>query len=96
MLIAAGLDGIQRGLTPPAPALHDPVNLNDEERRASNVRPLPASQAEALQNLENDDVLTSALGDLMTRCYLATRRAEFAKGEAKGLEWARAATFTVY
>ena len=87
---------LRRGLTPPAPALHDPVNLNEEERRASNVRPLPASQDEALANLENDAVLTSALGDLMTRCYLATRRAEFAKGQENGLEWARAATFTVY
>lgn len=95
-VIAAGLDGIARGLTPPAPAQHDPVNLSDDERLASGVRPLPSSQLEALDLLERDPVLTGALGDLMTRCYLATRRAENAKAEANGLAWARAATFTVY
>ena len=95
-VIAAGLDGIARKLTPPAPARHDPVLLSEADKIASNVRPLPSSQAEALDNLERDTVLMDALGDLMGRCVLATRRAENAKASQNGIEWARAATFTVY
>lgn len=95
-VIHAGLDGIRRGLVPPAPAEHDPALLTGAEREASNVRPLPATQAEALDLLEQDSVLMDGLGDLMGRLYLAVRRAENAKGEANGIEWARAATFNVY
>ncbi len=95
-VIFAGLDGIRRGLTPPAPAEHDPALLTGAEREASNVRPLPGSQLEALEFLARDEVLMDGLGDLMGRLYLAVRHAENDKAEANGIEWARAATFNTY
>jgi len=95
-LIAAGLDGVTRGLTPPAPAEHDPALLSNEEALASDIRPLPATQIAALSALESDKVLTDALGELMLRCILATRRAENAKAEEKGADWSRLATFSTF
>src|SRR5262249_60889072 len=44
-LIAAGLDGLQRGLEPPEPGQSDPVTIAEGEREARGIVPLPASPA---------------------------------------------------
>ena len=95
-LILAGVDGINRGLVPPKPAHRDPLLLTREEALDCDIRPLPASQIEALLALENDAVLCEGLGELMLRCILATRRAEYEKAVREGDEWARLATFSVF
>ena len=95
-IILAGMDGVERGLHAPRPAHRDPNLLNDEERAACAIRPLPASQLEALDNLEKDPVLREGLGELMLRAILATRRAEAAKAEEMGEDWARLATFSTF
>jgi glutamine synthetase len=76
-LIAAGLDGLQRRLEPPAPVEVDPVTIPEDEREALGVRPLPATQAEALDALEADELLMDALGPALAGSYLAVRRSEW-------------------
>jgi glutamine synthetase len=76
-LIAAGLDGIERGLEPPEPVQVDPATLPQAERDAKGIRPLPASQGEALDALAADEVLTGAMGEVLARSYLAVRRSEW-------------------
>lgn len=95
-LIVAGLDGVRRKLQPPAPALHDPDLLSASEKEESNIRPLPASQLDALLSLEADSVVTDVLGPLMTQAILLSRRAENAKAQANGDDWARAQTFSTF
>ena len=95
-VILAGMDGVTRGLVAPKPAHRDPALLTDDEKIACGIKPFPATQLEALDALERDEVLTSGLGDLMTRAYLATRRAENAKASLKGDEWARLETFSTF
>jgi glutamine synthetase len=77
-LIAAGLDGLERGLEPPEPVEVDPATLSEDERAAREIRRLPATQEEALDALAADDVLTVALGPTLTTSYLAVRRSEWA------------------
>ncbi len=77
-LLAAGLDGIERGLDPRESTEADPASLSEDERRARGIRRLPASLGEALDNLAADAVLMEALGDLLGRSYLAVRRSEAA------------------
>ena len=76
-LLAAGLDGLRRGLSPGEPVLVDPGNLSEAERAARNIRRLPGALREALDNLEQDAVLTAALGPLLTRSFLAVKRREW-------------------
>ena len=95
-VILAGMDGVARGLQAPKPAERDPALLSEEEKIACGIRPFPATQLEALDALERDSVLTEGLGELMTRAYLATRRAENAKASEKGDEWARLETFSTF
>jgi glutamine synthetase len=76
-LIAAGLDGIERGLEPPDPVQVDPGTLPADERAAKGIRPLPSSQREALDALAADAVLTGAMGEVLARSYLAVRGSEW-------------------
>jgi glutamine synthetase len=76
-VIAAGLDGVRRKLTPGDPVDVDPASLTDEARRAGGVTPLPASLDAAIAALEQDSVLQEILGAPLTRSFLAVRRAEW-------------------
>ncbi|MBV9363842.1 MAG: glutamine synthetase [Solirubrobacterales bacterium] len=76
-LIAAGLDGLERGLEPPEPVEVDPATLSDDERAARAIDRLPASQAEALDALAADGLLLGALGTELADSYLAVRRSEW-------------------
>jgi glutamine synthetase len=67
-VIAAGVDGIERGLELPAPTEVDPSTLEPAPPR------LPTSLAEALDGLERDPVLLDALGGRLAECYLAVKR----------------------
>jgi glutamine synthetase len=77
-LIAAGLDGLDRGLEPPEPIDVDPGGLDEREREKRGIVPLPSSQAEALDALERDRLLLDALGPVLAQSYLAVRRSEWA------------------
>jgi glutamine synthetase len=77
-LIAAGLDGLDRGLELPEPVEVDPATIPEEERARRGVLRLPASQEEALDALEGDEVLMGALGPVLAQSYLAVRRSEWA------------------
>jgi glutamine synthetase len=76
-LIAAGLDGLERGLEPPGPIEVDPATIPEAEREAGGIRRLPATQREALDALEADVVLMGALGSVLAGSYLAVRRSEW-------------------
>jgi glutamine synthetase len=75
---AAALDGIARGLDPGDPVNEDPGNLTDAERERRGIRRFPTTAQEALDELERDEVLMTALGDGLGVEYLKVRRAEAA------------------
>jgi glutamine synthetase len=74
-MLAAGLDGLDRDceLGPPLEEIEHGFGGTGH----SVTKPLPASLGEALVALEDDDVLTSALGSELMELFLS----------AKGLEW---------
>ena len=77
-LIAAGLDGVERGLVPPPPLAVDPGALDEAGRVRRGIAPLPGSQAEALDALAADEVLLAALGEPLATAHLTVRRSEWA------------------
>jgi len=85
-VIAAGLDGVDRGLEPPDPVEVDPATIPEDERAERGILRLPATQEEALDALAADQVLTLALGPTLTTSYLAVRRSEwhaYSAGDAR-------------
>lgn len=75
--IAAGLDGIRRGLDLPEPVQVDPGNIEEAERARRGIDRLPQSLGQSIGELEKDGVLLDALGPELARAYLAVRRAEW-------------------
>lgn len=86
-LLAAGLDGIRRELKPGPPALIDPAHYSDEQRTAMGIRPFPSTLAEALDNLERDEVLMGALGPMLGQAYLAVKRLEWQSFSAADVDF---------
>ena len=78
-LIAAGLDGIERGLQPsPSQRIDvDPTRLPEEELAKRGIHRLPTSLADATRELERDTVLLDAMGQLLANSYLAVRHADW-------------------
>jgi len=75
-VIAAGLNGIEQGMTLPEPCWVDPGSMTADERAAADYERLPASLSAAADALERSDVLRGAMGDLLHDCTVAVRRAE--------------------
>ena len=90
-LVAAGLDGIERRLEPHAPVTVDPAGLSERERAGQGIERLPRSPGEALDALESDPVLVSALGETLARSHVAVRRSEWERDRASDARRCRAA-----
>lgn len=86
-LIAAGLDGVKRELDPGDPTLIDPGNLSDKERAALGIKRYPTTQAEALDALEQDQLLMDALGPELSKAYIAVKRSEHAAFSAEDVDF---------
>ncbi|MEQ2526578.1 type I glutamate--ammonia ligase [Bacillaceae bacterium CLA-AA-H227] len=77
VLLSAGLDGIKNKLTPPAPVDRNIYVMTREERIEEGIIDLPATLAQALDQLKSDEVMTSALGEHILEHFV----------EAKEIEW---------
>ncbi len=69
-VIAAGLDGVRRGIDP-----GDPLDANAYE--ADGLDFLPSDLPEALRALEGDQVLRGALGGAIVDSYLKLKKSEY-------------------
>lgn len=77
-LIATGLAGIDDDRQLPPDIRGDPALRSAAELDAANVRRLPQTLPEALDHLEQHDVLRDALGSALYHAFVAVRRAEMA------------------
>ncbi|HEY9752301.1 MAG TPA: type III glutamate--ammonia ligase, partial [Coleofasciculaceae cyanobacterium] len=62
-ILAAGLDGIRQQLDPGDPIDLNVYDLSPERRDSLGIRTLPANLKEALDELEQDQVIQEALGE---------------------------------
>jgi glutamine synthetase len=77
-VIAAGLDGVERGLSLGEPVQCDPADLPESERQARGIQQLPTDLGAALSALAADTLLAEAFGPAAFATFLAVRRAEWA------------------
>lgn len=76
-LLAAGLDGIARGLKPGDEREGNLFLLSQHQATEKGIELLPANLGEAVDALEQDEVLCSALGDDYSKMYIASKRDEW-------------------
>jgi glutamine synthetase len=76
-IIAAGIDGIKRKLTPPDKRSEDIFHMTDEERDNLEILILPTALDEALDALEKDNVISDAVGPDIMKSYIKLKREEW-------------------
>ncbi|KAI9002071.1 hypothetical protein DFJ74DRAFT_696496 [Hyaloraphidium curvatum] len=74
MILAAGMDGIERKLELPPETTMDPADASDEVRGRNKITPAPGSLDEALAAFKEDTVLQEAMGRDFARVFSTTNR----------------------
>jgi glutamine synthetase len=89
-LLAAGLDGIRKQTDPGPPFQGDVGVMSADEMSDAGLTFLPRTLAEALEALENDDVVSGAVGEVILPHFLGVKRSELAAYELHVHPWERA------
>jgi len=77
VMLAAGLEGIEKGLEPPAPVEENVYEMSEEERQKRGIDTLPASLLEAIQLAENSEVVKKALGEHVFEAFIQNKKIEW-------------------
>jgi glutamine synthetase len=86
-MIAAGLDGVERGLTLSEPVEESLFEMDAERIAEKGIRELPGTLGEAIDDLESDPVIGEALGDHVLTHYVAAKRAEWHEYRTQVTGW---------
>jgi glutamine synthetase len=76
-MLAAGLEGIEKGYEPPAPVEENVYKMTDEERKKKNISTLPASLNDAIQLCEKSQLVRKALGEHVFHAFLENKKIEW-------------------
>ena len=86
-LLGAGMDGIERELDPGEPLNQDPGTLDEDELAARDIERLPATLEEALDALEDDDILRESMGEDLFESYVEVKRSEWDQSIDEEGDW---------
>ncbi|MBO8128797.1 MAG: type I glutamate--ammonia ligase [Peptococcaceae bacterium] len=85
--LQAGLDGIKKKIAPPKPCDRNIYVMTPEERAAAGIGSLPEDLKEALDELEQSEVMRKALGEHVFRRYLDAKRIEWDRYRMQVHQW---------
>ncbi|HEV8266238.1 MAG TPA: type I glutamate--ammonia ligase [Gemmatimonadales bacterium] len=94
--LAAGLDGVERKLTPTDPVNKNIFEMSHRERRKYRIDELPRDLHEALDVLAKDDVITGALGPHIYERFVEAKREEWEEYIGRVSEWELERYLSVY
>ncbi len=87
VMLAAGLDGIERNLALPEPVEESLYSITDDELRSRNLGMLPLTLGEAIIELERDGVIRDALGDHVYERYVGALRQQWQEYRTSVSQW---------
>ncbi|MCL2735485.1 MAG: glutamine synthetase family protein [Propionibacteriaceae bacterium] len=87
LILAAGLDGIDRHMELPPGAEDDVWSLTESGRKALGISPLPKSLDEALNIMERSELVADTLGEHVFDYFLKNKRAEFEEYRRQVTPW---------
>ena len=87
-MVAAGLDGVRRGLRPPAPVNKNIYHLTDEESAELGIQGLPHTlQGRARGARGGRRACAGALGDHICDAFLSEKRKEWGEYREQVHDW---------
>ena len=87
--LAAGLDGIEKGMTPPPEITDNIFAMTPATRKRRGIEALPGSLEEALVCMKKDKLIMNPLGDHVTSQYIAGKEAEWDEYRTRVSSWER-------
>ena len=88
-MLAAGIDGIERSIEPPAAIEEDIYLMSEEEKAQQKIEALPSSLEQTLNALESDSVISRALGSETTEYLIQAKREEITAFNQSVTDWER-------
>ena len=87
-IMASGMDGVDKGLTPPTPLNNVNVyDLTAADRKRMKINNLPGSLEEALVELDKDTVVKESLGSTIYDAFIRARKAEWEEYRINVTDW---------
>jgi len=77
VMLAAGLEGIEKGYELPEPIEKDIFHLSEEEKEELGIVSLPGSLVEAIEIAEKSEVVRRALGDHIFNNFITSKKVEW-------------------
>ncbi|TYL36056.1 glutamine synthetase, partial [Natronococcus pandeyae] len=77
VMIHAGLEGIENNLECPDPVRENIYEFDEKKREEYGIETLPSNLGEAVDALEEDDVVYDALGEHIGEKFVEAKREEF-------------------
>lgn len=87
VMLAAGLDGIKKGMVAPAPLEENIWKLTPAEMEAKGVTMVAGTLIEAVEALEADEVIQAALGEHLYTHYVKAKRDEWDAYRTSVSQW---------
>ena len=75
-VIAAGIDGVRQDMKIEEPIQENPVNILEENQKDYKINRLPSKLEKAMEELKKDTVILNAMGEKLSRAYIAVKEAE--------------------
>ncbi len=75
--LVAGLDGIRNKILPPEKIDANIFAMSEEERKKAGIACLPGNLLEAIQCLEQDELIRGALGENLSEYYIKAKKNEW-------------------
>lgn len=77
VMLAAGLEGIEKGYELPEPIEKDIFNLSEEEKKELGITSLPGSLIEAIEIAEKSEIVRDALGEHIFNNFITSKKVEW-------------------
>jgi glutamine synthetase len=77
VMLAAGLEGIEKEYEIPDPIEENVYEMTEEERRRRGIGTLPDSLWEAIQLAENSELVRRALGEHVFHAFIKNKKIEW-------------------
>ncbi|RJQ51681.1 MAG: glutamine synthetase [Nitrospiraceae bacterium] len=77
VMLAAGLEGIEKNYELPDPVEKDIYHLSEEEKQGLGIKSLPGSLIEAIEITEKSGVVRKALGDHIFNNFIESKKIEW-------------------
>lgn len=85
--LAAGLDGIENKIEPPAEVPENVYELSEEEKESRGIESIPADLHAALKELKKDTFVQEVLGKHITGKYLEAKEEEWMQYRTQVTAW---------